>query len=1088
VRPGNAYRCPDPEVHAAFVAGSLSGAELMMMVNHLRDCEDCSQIVAAVAHVDREERVAISVQPSSAWPWWLGLAAAVLAGAVLLFVWRPWSIPRNDPIAILVAAAPSDGRLLEPRISGGFSWAPLRAKRRDGSEPLDAGQMKLVGAAGTVLEKTAKDPSSSARHAAALAHLLTARPGEAAALLTPLAATAADAGVWNDLAAAQYALAVQTEDPAHLASALAAADAALRLRPDFPEAVFNRALIIDRLGLRSQARAAWQRYLTIDRDSEWGREARRHLADLAPKSDFSTELSRDYARLTHDAAAAQALAYRYPQEARVWGESEILARWARCRKSGDETEAATHLYVARAFGDALARRSGERMLQAIVRAAERAGSGTSNDLAEAHLQFREAQRIYKENRPAEAEPMFTSAGKRFERAGSPAALLARYFAANTIYDQGRIAESHKRLLGLLSTSPPEFVAHRAQVRWQLALADASLGRWGEAIVSLDDSVRIFEQLGEKKYATSVREILAEVYDRIGDPETAWHHRLIALRELGRSDGPRLQLAIGSIARAASLDRDWPVTIAFLGLELEIARRDGNDVVTVETLLLRARVHEHIAQKDAARSDLVLATQMISRLRDRTLRERAEAERLALAGLLASSPAEAVVLLSRAIDFHRVRGRRMFLPDLLLAHGRALAAQGSGDRAASDFDDGIRELEQQRMSLDAGEARLGIISRGDELFEEAVSLAIDRGSPQRAFAYSEQARSQELLESIVSRHATTPAGEKTNAILIEYSALPTRLIIFVVDAGKVRAVQERMARSALAELVGRLDRSIAARDDVEFRLLASTLYDRLVAPVAAEISSGRPLVFIPDGTLSAVPFAALVDRDGKYLIERHSVAIAPSAAVFTRLVVPRTATRGGQRLLVIAGPPAGDGELEPLSAARRETDEIAAIYGRLANVAPKDADRAALEIRVAAAEVIHFVGHLVTRHGNRNTAIVASLLNGDAGLLDSRQIASMNLSHTRVVVLATCNSARGENLIGEGSISVARAFIAAGVPSVVATLWPIRDTEAADFFPRLHQHLAAGIAPVDALRAAQLECIQRRDIPISMWAAVQVHGS
>lgn len=1062
----------------------------MTMANHLRGCEDCRLIVAAVAHVDREECSFVPAQRPSAWPWWLGLAAAaVLAGALFLYFWRPWVREPSEPIEILVAAAPRDGRLLEPRISGGFPWAPLRARRRAASDPLDAGQMKLVGAAGEVLQKTDGDTSLRARHAAALAHLLASRPEEAAALLRPLAETAKDARVWNDLAAARYAGAVQSEDPAQLAGALAAVDAALFLRADFSEAVFNRALIIDRLGLRSQAREAWQRYLNLDRDSDWGKEARRHLDDLAPESDFRTELSRGYARLVQDPEAAHGLASRFPQEARVWGESEILARWAQCRKQGDVAGAATHLNVARAFGDELARRSGEKMLQATVRAVERAAGAASDDLAEAHLLFRDAQRIYKQNRPAEAERMFGSAAERFEQAQSPAALLALYFAANTIYDQGRIGESHERLRALLATSRPEFAAHRAQVRWQLALTDASLGRWGDAIVSLDESVALFEQLGEKRYATTVREILAEVYDRIGDPAMAWHHRLIALHELGKSDGPRLQLAVGSIARAAALDRDWPVTIAFLGLELEIALRDGNDVVTVETLLLRARVYEHIAQKEEARTDLALATQMISRLRDRSLRERAEAELLALTGFLAVSPADSVALLSRAIDFHRLHGRRMFLPEMFLQRGRAFNAQGSHDRAAADFDIGIGELEQQRTSLTPGEARWGVISRGEELFDEAVTLAVDRGDPERAFGYSERARARELLDAIVGRHSEQPAAADTNSILIEYSALPTRLIVFVVDAGKVRAVEEPVSRPVLADLVERFASSIANGDEAEFRLLAAALYERLVAPVAAVLPPGRPLVFIPDGTVASVPFAALMDPEGKYLIERHAVTIAPSAAVFKRLEAARTwVPRKGRRLLMIAGPPAGDGALEPLSAARREADEIVSIYGRLSTVAPKDADLEALEIRAASAEVIHFVGHLLTRHNRRNTAIVASRLEGDAGLLDVREIASMNLAHVRVVVLAACGSARGETLVGEGSISVARAFLAAGVPSVVATLWPIEDGAAADFFPRLHRYLAAGTTPADALRAAQLECIRRHNAPPSMWAAVQVHGS
>jgi CHAT domain-containing protein len=63
-----------------------------------------------------------------------------------------------------------------------------------------------------------------------------------------------------------------------------------------------------------------------------------------------------------------------------------------------------------------------------------------------------------------------------------------------------------------------------------------------------------------------------------------------------------------------------------------------------------------------------------------------------------------------------------------------------------------------------------------------------------------------------------------------------------------------------------------------------------------------------------------------------------------------------------------------------------------------------------------------------------------------------------------------------------------VPSAVATLWPISDELAALFFPRLHEKLAAGLTPAEALREVQLDAIRRKDIPASLWAAVQVIGS
>ena len=69
-----------------------------------------------------------------------------------------------------------------------------------------------------------------------------------------------------------------------------------------------------------------------------------------------------------------------------------------------------------------------------------------------------------------------------------------------------------------------------------------------------------------------------------------------------------------------------------------------------------------------------------------------------------------------------------------------------------------------------------------------------------------------------------------------------------------------------------------------------------------------------------------------------------------------------------------------------------------------------------------------------------------------------------------------------------AFLQAGAPTVIATLWPIEDREAAAFFPRLHRHLTRGLPASEALRLAQLESIRSSSKDrSSLWAAVQTIG-
>jgi CHAT domain-containing protein len=1086
--------CPDPEILAAFVAGNLTGAELKMVLDHVLECEDCRMTVDEAAQFDRTASTVPDQRPREKQPvrpWWLAAAAAALIGVTVLAFWFDRSAQSSDWIGVLVEASPRSARYIEPRLSGGFPWAPLKTVRRGPNEKLDPTHMKFVGVAGDVLEKTTGDASEDAQHASGVASLLAGDPREAATTLERLAKAEPGARIWSDLAAARYAAAVETGDARQLAQALAAADAALRMDPRLPEARFNRALILDELGLRDQARAAWQQFLEIDSVSPWATEAESRLAALKPSAAFKDELERHYAGLTRDPKAAATLAARFPQDARVWGESEILDRWARSELAGDHDRAHEHLQLARFFGDALARSRGERLLQDAVHTILSADGDSKRTLASAHIEFREAQRIYNTFRPAEAAMRFSAAADRFRSAGSPMEIAARYFAANAAYDQGHLEKARAELEALLTGANREYTAHTAQVKWELGLVYASLGRWGQSMRAFSDSIAGFDKLGESRYAMTVREILAEVYDRLGEPREAWSHRVVALRQLGQSDDLRLRLTFHAIARGAALSRDWPVALSFLELETAAPRHPGDELMYVNGMLTRAQIRRRLGETAAANTDYARASIAMTCLSDAALVERAEAERLATQAFLASSPAQAIELLTNAIDFHRDKGRRMFLPEMLLHRGRALAATGAHERAAEDFESGIRELETQRISIAKTDDRWGIFGAADELFDEAAALALQRRDDPAALAYCERARGRELLDSLGTEKVTATAVTRrtgSDPIVLEYLVLPRKLVIFIVDASGTRAVQKDVAGATIETDVAVLTGSAMSGDAAAFNRTARSLYERLLAPFDEELRPGRMLVIVPDQKLGAVPFAALIDRSGRYLIENRAIIVAPSIAAFEMLSAKRGTPGPLSRLLVVAGPASQDGDAARLIASQREAEAVAEAYRKSEYFAPSE-DRAELfEQRAAEADVIHFVGHALIPDSSTSAALVTSRREGLEAQLDVREIAAMRLRRTRVVVLAACGTGRGYGRTGEASISVARAFLAAGASAVVATLWPIDDGPAAEFFPRIHYHLARGLPAAEAVRAAQLEWVHRRDMPLGVWAAVEAIGS
>jgi CHAT domain-containing protein len=1028
----------------------------------------------------REYRPSLQLELSMTRRRWIELAFIVIAAIAGLSFWHL----RSDPMRRLVRSMPQETRLIESRLTGGFRWAPFKRRIMRSSADGESIQRpaRMASAEWWVLSRTTSGSPASARHAAALAMLLQGVRRQAIAGLAQLTTeTNAEPRTWSDLAAARYEVAVAENDAALLAESLVAVDAALRLDPLIAEARFNRALILERLGLRDQAREAWERFLETENKTRWADEARERIRSLSPIPSFRKLLQKEYDHLASDADFAHSIAREHPQECRQYGEAVILGSWAASWAAGDREAAERHLRIARSFGEELARHRGEGMLKAAVRAVDVADDEGRKHLAAAQALFRQAQNEFGADRAKAAQPLFVRAAQEFDAGGSPIALSARFYLAHTYHALGNLLEARRRELRLLDEAPPEFRAHRAHLLWHIGLGYQADGTWGKAMPAFQESSAIFEALGESDFATTMHEMIAEIYDRTGDPRSAWAERIIAFRGIGRMTSARLQLSLDSVARGAMLRKEWPVAASFLDLAGATAQRIDRPVTEVDTHLLQAHVFRRMEDAGSAARALDQASAAAARIEDAAARENAGADIMATEAILTPSPDVAVALLSRAIDYHRTRGRRMLLPDMLLRRGRAFRDLRQYDLAAADMEAGITEVEIHRQSLPGGESRWGIFHAAEDLFEEAIGLALARNDVGKAFAYAERARARELLEALgAGAPLVGPSAFPSGVTVVEYVAMPDRLVVFVVARGEIRLAVQQIGRAALERETENFSRA-AAGESAEMRPLSRALYGRLIKPIENDLPGSETIVFVPGKSLAAVPFAALSNERGEYLIERFEIVVDPSASVFAHLADrKRSAGGNNHHVLVVANP--AEPSKAPLVGAEQEAEEVASMYARATRLTRERATVAEFRRQAPEADVIHLATHGTGTSPNRPSA--ALLFAG--GVLDARTIAGIDLSRTNAVVLAACETARGPEP-AEGTISVARSFLVAGVPAVAATLWSIEDTTSAEFFPRVHRHLARGLSLRRALREAQIESIRQRDTP-AIWAAVQCIGN
>ncbi len=285
-----AGECPDLETIAAYLDGRLTERERVRVTAHLADCEDCyalfsesARVLEPPAVVPWYERLKSTIMPimpmrPAVVVGWTGTALAT-AAALTMFVqtgqlarWRS----SDSNLQALVAAVGTD-RPIEARLSG-FAFAPLRGTVRSGAPSATPLSPEVRIAIAQSEKALAGIGTPEALHTLGVGSLLLGDLDRAIPTLErAVDRPAPDARFLSDLSAAYLSRATRDIRHQDLIKALAAADRAVAADAGLPDALFNRALALERLLLPDEARVAWADYLRVDDRSGWADEARTRL-------------------------------------------------------------------------------------------------------------------------------------------------------------------------------------------------------------------------------------------------------------------------------------------------------------------------------------------------------------------------------------------------------------------------------------------------------------------------------------------------------------------------------------------------------------------------------------------------------------------------------------------------------------------------------------------------------------------------------------------------------------------------------------------------------------------------------------------
>lgn len=1048
--------CLSDETLAAFAEGRVDAKTRVAVLAHIETCRKCmSAVLSATAHFDEErDMIASRRLPSLRW---LAVAAMLIVVIGVAFLLR-----RGDPLARLVAVAPRSARVVEPRLSGGFAWAAYAGSDRATAEKLDAEQLRVAGAAGDLIERAGSHHDADAQHDAGVAMVMVSKPADAIARLESAVAQSENAATLSDLAAARYAAASQLGRASLYPLALSAADRALVIEPNFPEALFNRALILERMGVSREARAAWERYLRVDPSSQWATEARSHLAEL-PAAPHAATFNRDRPLLEHAAERGDDVAvHRYVaanrDRARAFSEAEYLARWAEALQRHDEVDAARWLTIARNIGNALVAVSGESLVSDAVRAIDVVSPADRVTIAAAHILYRSARIAYSRDQRDVAERDLLRAAELFESSRDPMSFMARYYGAGARLARSDTAGAHADLerARVEADAHPGYISLGAHIRWELGRALMNEYDAAGAMRVLADGASMFHRSGERASEAFVETMLAETLAAAGRGDDAWQARMRAFAALSAENESELlaaSLAAAMRAELAANARDAALSLA--NLELSTARDGKRPALIIEALVNRSLLESMSGHATEALQAARQAEELANGEADPSVRAANVAEVSVAKGaaLTGRDPRAAMAALTTAIDFYAAHDLPFGLPEPLLLRARGAATRGDVSTAIADLERGMRIVEEHRPAIGGVAIGTGVLDAEHALFEDAIRLSLDRGDVQSAFAFAERSLGGAVSIAELQRRLSA-----SGTAVIEIVALRDELVTFAISERDAIVSRRRRSSETLA--------SLAAATLVESGTTAAeTLYDEIIRPVEAALDTARAVVIVPDRQLGSVPFAALYDKSVRcHLIERFAVSIASSAASLQR-------DAGRERALSLAAISLPSGGVSmSLPEAEREVREVAAFYARSQSIPAAGATFAALEGALASADVTHIAGHTEQQPGGGEQALLLAGAPGQLQRVSWQTIAGAPSAHRSIVVLAACETLLPPASSGTRAISLGAAFGLAGASDVIGTLAPIGDRDARLIFGALHRQLASGAGPAQALRTAQREAI------------------
>jgi CHAT domain-containing protein/Tfp pilus assembly protein PilF len=453
-----------------------------------------------------------------------------------------------------------------------------------------------------------------------------------------------------------------------------------------------------------------------------------------------------------------------------------------------------------------------------------------------------------------------------------------------------------------------------------------------------------------------------------------------------------------------------------------------------------------------------------------------------------------------------------------------------DKVVELNDTALKILEGLRSTLPSEDFKTTFMAKERLVFEDIINLLgvlhekdKTKGYDTLAFSYEERSKSRALLDLLtesadniskktdkrseelnkpepISIYETQGLCSDRNTIILEYSVGDSSSYLWVITQKDhklfklpdIKTLQEQITTIRFALLDPKQGVS-------EFFMQAGiSLYEELIKPAEPFLSKKSKLVIIPDGVLYYLPFEVLLSDNRKpvreasfsdfpFLIKKYPVSYAQSASVLKTLLSKRnTIGESGedQRRLIAFGDPVYEDTLNKswiiyprLEFSGREVENIASFFTGVSSdiyLRGKVTEENLKENKeLNKFRYIHFATHglIDEEKPDLSSLVLTSRKNsGEDGFLQATEIFDLKLN-ADLGVLSACQTGLGKLVRGEGMVGLTRAFMYAGTPSVLVSLWSVSDISTGILMREFYKNLIMNkLGKTDALQKAQLAMI------------------